>query len=310
MRALSTHSRRRHLKALARRLTLRFVRLPSIDALIGTEAVLAVTGRDTRPTILVVDDNAEIRSFLRPALEDAGFSCLEAADGAEAVYRAEASRPDLIVLDIELGDPGMDGLDVCRRIRALDLDMPVIFLTVRTTVQDIESGLRVAGPGSDYVRKLEELRHLQLGGASSGDIEVAVKSPDTRELIARIRARLPSDVQLLGPDLRLDRKRSIAERLAGDQWAEVHLQPLEYQVLKTLVDADGAAVGIWELYEKVFAGGRARAREPDDDQIDSYKSSVWVCISNLRKKLAPAGEEHYVQSVHGIGYRFRKSDAG
>ena len=266
--------------------------------------------RETRPTILVVDDNPQIRSFLRPALEDAGFACLEAADGAEAVYHAEASRPDLIVLDIELGDPGMDGLDVCRRIRALDLDMPVIFLTVRATVQDIESGLRVAGPGSDYVRKLEELRRLQLGGASTGDVEVAVKSPDTRELIARIRARLPSDVQQLGPGLRLDRKRSIAERLAGDQWAEVHLQPLEYQVLKALVDADGATVGTWELHEKVFAGGRAGAREPDDDQIDAYKNRVWVCISNLRKKLDPAGEESYVQSVHGIGYRLRTSDGG
>ncbi|MEE8519356.1 MAG: response regulator, partial [Dehalococcoidia bacterium] len=147
-------------------LTRFFVGLPSVDATIAAEPVLAVTVRDTRPTILVVDDNPQIRSFLRPALEDAGFACLEAADGAEAVYHAEASRPDLIVLDIELGDPVMDGLDVCRQIRALDLDMPVIFLTVRATVQDMESGLRVAGPGSDYVRKLEELRRLQLGGAS------------------------------------------------------------------------------------------------------------------------------------------------
>ena len=269
-----------------------------------------LTAQDTRPTILVVDDNPQIRSFLRPALEDAGFACLEAADGAEAVYHAEASRPDLIVLDIELGDPAMDGLDVCRRIRALDLNMPVIFLTVRATVQDIESGLRVAGPGSDYVRKLEELRHLQLSDASAGDIEVAVKSPDTRELIARIRALLPSDVQQLAPGLRLDRKRSIAERLTDDQWAEVHLQLLEYQVLKALVDADGATVGSWELYEKVFAGGRAGDHGSDDDQVDAYKNSVWVCISNLRKKLDPPGEESYVQSVHGIGYRFRMSEAG
>ena len=82
----------------------------------------------------MVDDSPQIRSFLRPALEDAGFAYLEAADGSEAVDDAEAPCPDLIVLDIELGDPEMVGLGVCRRIRALDLDMPVIFLTVRATV--------------------------------------------------------------------------------------------------------------------------------------------------------------------------------
>ena len=103
---------------------------------------------DTRPTILLVDDNPQIRSFIRPALEDNGFNCVEAVDGDEAVYQAEASHPDLIVLDIELGDPGMDGLDVCKRIRGLGLTMPVIFLTVRATAEDLEHGLRLAGPGS------------------------------------------------------------------------------------------------------------------------------------------------------------------
>ena len=72
--------------------------------------------RDTRPTVLLVDDNPQIRSFIRPALEDSGFKCIEAVDGDDAIYQAEASHPDLIVLDIELGDPGMDGLDVCKRI--------------------------------------------------------------------------------------------------------------------------------------------------------------------------------------------------
>ena len=117
--------------------------------------------RDTRPTILLVDDNPQIRSFIRPALEDSGFRCIE-VDGDEAVYHAEASLPALIVLDIELGDPDMDGLDVCKRIRMMGLRMPVIFLTVRANVEDLEYGLRVAGPGSDYVRKLEELRRMQV----------------------------------------------------------------------------------------------------------------------------------------------------
>ena len=199
--------------------------------------------RDTRPTILLVDDNPQIRSFIKPALEDNGFNCVEAVNGDEAVYQAEASRPDLIVLDIELGDPDMDGLDVCKRIRALGLIMPVIFLTVRANVEDLEYGLRVAGPGSDYVRKLEELRRMQVEGEDVGNVQVALKAPDTHDLIARIRARLPRDVQELGPFLRIDRKRMNVGRRIREGWEETRLQPLEYEVLKSLVDADGRVVG-------------------------------------------------------------------
>ncbi len=81
----------------------------------------------TKPTILLVDDNPQIRSFIRPALEENGFGCLEAANGDEAISLAESHLPDLVVLDIELGDPALDGLDVCKRMRTLGLTMPVIF---------------------------------------------------------------------------------------------------------------------------------------------------------------------------------------
>ena len=77
-------------------------------------------GIEQRRTVLLMDDNPQIRSFIRTALEDGGFKCLEAADGDEALYQAEASHPDLIVLDIELEDPDMDGLDVCT-LRRIDL---------------------------------------------------------------------------------------------------------------------------------------------------------------------------------------------
>ncbi len=264
---------------------------------------------DTRPTILLVDDNPQIRSFIRPALEDSGFNCMEAVDGDEAVYQAEASRPDLIVLDIELGDPDLDGLDVCKRIRALGLTMPVIFLTVRANVEDLEYGLRVAGPGSDYVRKLEELRRMQVQDEGLGNVQVALKAPDTHDLIARIRARLPRDMQELGPYLRMDRKRRTVETLVDNRWEETTLQPLEYEVLKTLVDADGAVVGTWELFDKVFQGGFDDSDDLDDPAIDNYKNRVWVCIANLRNKIDPDGERDYVQTVHGIGYRFRAKDS-
>jgi len=261
--------------------------------------------RDTRPTILLVDDNPQIRSFIRPALEDSGFNCIEASDGDEAVYHAEDSQPDLIVLDIELGDPDMDGLDVCKRIRTLGLRMPVIFLTVRATVEDLEHGLTVAGPGSDYVRKLAELRRMQVEGEAAGDVQVALKAPDTHELIARIRTRLPVDVQELDPCLRIDRKGRTVERKVDEDWAPTALQPLEYDVFKTLVDADGAVVGTWELFDRVFQGGTV---ESEGSEVENYKNRVWVCIANLRKKIDPEGKSDYIQTVHGIGYRFRARD--
>ena len=262
--------------------------------------------RESRQTILLVDDNPQIRSFIRPALEDGGFRRIEAANGDEAVYEAESSHPDLIVLDIELGDPAMDGLDTCKRIRSLGLNMPVIFLTVRTTAEDLESGLRVAGPGSDYVKKLQELRRMQVEGEGISNLQIAPKGSDTRELIARIRARLPVDLQALGSDLRLDRKSHSVIRRIDRSWQPVSLQPLEYEVLETLVDANGAVVGTWDLYERVFEargdGWDGEAAPP----VENYKNRVWVCIANLRRKLRSDDVHEYVETVHGIGYRFRE----
>ena len=258
---------------------------------------------------MLVDDNPQIRSFIRPALEDNGFHCVEAVDGDEAVYEVEASKTDRIVLDIELGDPSMDGLDVCKRIRALGHTMPVIFLTVRATVEDLEYGLQLAGPGSDYVRKLQELRRMQMQDDEVGDLEIALKAPDTHELIARIRARLPRDVQELSADLRLNRKHRIVERRVAERWEQVRLQHLEYEVFKVIVDRDGGVVGTWELFDRVFQGGYDSLDSSDEPDIENYKNRVWVCVANLRRKIDPDSEHDYIQTVHGIGYRLHREDS-
>ena len=264
---------------------------------------------DAKPTILLVDDNPQIRSFIRPALEDSGFICVEAVDGEQALYLFEDAQPDLIVLDIELGDPDLDGLDVCKRIRALGSSVPVIFLTVRATFEDLERGLQRAGPGGDFVRKLEELRRIQVDGEDIGNVQVALKAPDTHELIARIRARLPMDVQDLGSRLRISRRQRKVERRIGEEWEEVHLQRLEYESFKTLVDADGAVVGTWELFDRVFQGGLHHAEELEEAGADNYRNRVWVCIANIRKKIYPTGERDYIQTLQRIGYRFRTTDS-
>jgi len=253
-----------------------------------------------RQTILLVDDNPHIRSFIRPALEDSGYKCIEAVNGEEAVYQVEEHLPDLIVLDIELGDPDLDGLDVCKRIRSLGFKIPVIFLTVRSTIDDLERGLHVA---DDYVEKLEELRQIE-----GGDLHIAVKGSDTRALIARIRVRLPRDVQELGPDLRITPKQRKVEHLIAGLWEEVRLQPLEYETFKMLVDSDGAVVDTLELFDSVFQGGSHDSEELGESAVDSYRERVHVCISNIRRKIDPHAEHDYIKNLHGVGYRFRTSD--
>ena len=257
-------------------------------------------GMYARPTILLVDDNPHIRSFIKPALEDSGFKCVEAANGEEAVYQVEETHPDLIVLDIELGDPDMDGVDTCKRIRSLGFNMPVIFLTVRATIEDLERGLHLA---DDYVGKLEELRQIE-----GGDLQIAVKGPDTRALIARIGARLPRDIQELGTHLRFTRKQRKVEHLIAGRWEEAHLTPLEYETFKTLVDADEAVVGTLDLLDRVFQGGSHDSEELGESALDNDRERVWVCISNIRRKIDPHGDHDYIKNLHGVGYRFSTSD--
>src|SRR5512137_1539991 len=89
-----------------------------------------------RAKVLLVDDNPRVRSFVRPALEDAGFDCIEAEDGWSALDIIADENPDLIVLDIMLGDDDMSGLDVCKKIRRDGISTPVIFLTIKDRRDD------------------------------------------------------------------------------------------------------------------------------------------------------------------------------
>jgi len=177
---------------------------------------------------------------------------------------------------------------------------------VRTTAEDLESGLRVAGPGSDYVKKLQELHRMQVEGEGISNLQIARKGSDTRELIARIRARLPVDLQALGSDLRLDRKSRSVIRRVDRSWQPVPLQPLEYEVLETLVDANGAVVGTWDLYARVFEARGDSCEGGDAPPVENYKNRVWVCIANLRRKLRSDDAHEYVETVHRIGYRFQE----
>src|SRR5215471_17279904 len=112
-------------------------------------AMTAVTEGDPIPKVLVVDDEPNIRELVQVALKFHGCAVTTSATGADALALAETADPDLIVLDVVL--PDIDGFEVCRRLRASDNDVPVIFLTARDTTSDTVTGLTLGG--DDYITK-------------------------------------------------------------------------------------------------------------------------------------------------------------
>src|SRR6185369_10050838 len=123
----------------------------------ATECATVMTDNDRIPQVLVVDDEPNIRELVQVALKFHGCAVSTAAGGMDAIQQAEALRPDLIVLDVVM--PDLDGFEVCRRLRAMGNEVPVIFLTARDTSSDTVTGLALGG--DDYVQAV-------LGGGAGG----------------------------------------------------------------------------------------------------------------------------------------------
>jgi DNA-binding response OmpR family regulator len=222
-------------------------------------------------TILVVDDEPRIVQLVRDYLEHAGFTVLVASDGKEALRSARTGRPDLIVLD--LGLPGLDGLDVARELRR-DGEVPIIMLTARTEESDKLVGLELGA--DDYLTK--------------------PFSP--KELVARVRAvlrraeslRSPSDVIRVGPDVELDVSRMEA-RFGGRR---IDLTKTEFQLLAAMARQPGRVFTRAQLLDAV----RGVA-------FESYERAIDAHIKNIRKKVEPDPRSpRFVLTVFGVGYRF------
>jgi two-component system alkaline phosphatase synthesis response regulator PhoP len=221
-------------------------------------------------TILVVDDEARIVKLVRDYLERAGFHVLSAHDGETALTLARVEQPDLIVLDLML--PGVDGLDVCRRLRQ-ESGVPIIMLTARVEEADRIVGLELGA--DDYVTK--------------------PFSPG--ELVARVRATLRRVNGQVGPttilrtgDFELDTA-SLMATVAGES---LDLTPTEFQLLAILVRQPGRIFSREQLLEAVHGVA-----------FDGYDRSVDSHIKNLRRKIEPDPRKpRYVQTVYGVGYRF------
>ncbi|MFQ5966209.1 MAG: response regulator [Acidimicrobiia bacterium] len=221
-------------------------------------------------TVLIVEDELKITRLVRDYLSQAGFAVIEAADGQAALALARAERPDMIVLD--LGLPGMDGLDVARRLRETS-SVPIIMLTARTEETDRIVGLELGA--DDYITK--------------------PFSP--KELIARIRAVLRrADATLGGGEvvragqLTID----IPKRRVTVRDESVELTPTEFDLLLTLARHPGRIYTRAQLLDSVHGVA-----------FDSYERSIDAHIKNIRRKIeSDPHRPELLLTVYGVGYRF------
>ncbi|MFN3946143.1 MAG: response regulator transcription factor [Allosphingosinicella sp.] len=223
-------------------------------------------------TILIVDDDPHIRQLLVFALGKAGLDTIEAADGEAALTQVDAHGPDLVILDINM--PQMDGLEVCRRLRAAG-DLPILFLSSRDDEIDRVLGIELGA--DDYVVKPFSPREV-VARAMAILRRTAARPPAAEENRPAIRHGLLS----LDPD-------GWRAEWAG---SEVPLTVTEFTILRTLASMPGKIFTRDAIIDRVRGPGFALT----DRTVDSH-------VRNLRAKFAQAGGSDIVETRAGVGYR-------
>lgn len=221
-------------------------------------------------SILVVEDELDLSRVLRDYLERAGYRVDTAHDGPSAVSRYQHSRPDLVLLDLNL--PGMDGLDVARTMRR-ERDVPIIMVTARVEETDRLIGLELGA--DDYITKPFSPR------------EVVAR---VRAVLRRARGELQLPEILRAADIEIDQVRHRV-LVAGET---VELTPTEFELLAALARYPGRVFRRLELLEAT-----------QGDAYEGYERTIDAHIKNLRAKIEPNPKKpSYIQTVYGIGYRF------
>ncbi|WP_428560272.1 MAG: response regulator [Solidesulfovibrio sp. DCME] len=225
--------------------------------------------------ILVVDDEQPIRRFLRTVLEDQGYTVSEAATGKQGL--AMATSPGLALVLLDLGLPDLDGLEMLPLLRAVT-DVPVIVLSARET---------------------QEAKVAALDG---GAVDYLTKPFGVGELSARIRVALrlaaakagPVPQQVVSGALRVD----LAHRQVRLDGQEVHLTPIEYNLLAYLAKNAGKVITHRQLLQAVWGGGAA-----------DREHYLRIYIHQLRHKIEPTPScPRFLRTEPGVGYRFLLHD--
>jgi DNA-binding response OmpR family regulator len=227
------------------------------------------------PTILLVDDEDAIQKLLSFPLRRDGYEVIEARDGEAALARFAEEKVDLVVLDLAL--PKLDGLEVCRRLRARS-EVPIIMLTARDDEVDKIIGLEIGA--DDYITKPFSIREFR---------------SRVRALLRRASMAVATDLDediVVGP-LRLDRGRRRVE-IDG---RSPELTYVEFELARVLAGAPGRVFSRQDLLEAVW--GSSEYRDP---------RTIDVHIRHLREKLErDSSRPELVLTVRGVGYRFRET---
>ena len=221
-------------------------------------------------TILVVDDEPKIVELARDYLAHAGFSVMTSGDGPSAVATVGGRHPDLVVLD--LGLPGMDGLDVMRAIRR-DSEIPVVMLTARDDEVDKLLGLELGA--DDYITKPFSPRELV--ARVRAVLRRTERRPEVTDLI-RV-----SGVSIDVPRMRVD--------IDG---RSIELTATEFEILTTLARQPGRIFTRSQLLDAVHGVA-----------FESYERAIDTHVKNIRRKLEPDPRRpRYLLTAYGVGYRF------
>jgi DNA-binding response OmpR family regulator len=223
--------------------------------------------------ILVVDDKIDDKSDeiseLPRLLREHGYEVESTSDGSAAYDLFWECNPDLVLLDIVFQNQPLDGIELCRAIRQNGSDVPIILITA--VMKETEQVLR---------------------GFEAGADDYVIRPRDNREILARIRANLPPEVLIFDDYLMIDfvSRRVWVKR--GEDWTEVHLQRLQFELLDVLVMNAGRIVASTSLKDRVWG------KPVSDDILAAY-------INRLRKKLEPDPDHpKYIETIRGLGYRF------
>jgi two-component system KDP operon response regulator KdpE len=227
---------------------------------------------DSKITILVVDDEAPIRRFLKSSLSGAGYKVVEALTGAECLSLAASHHPDVILLD--LGLPDQDGLDVLKQLR-VDCQTPVIILSARENESDKVAGLE--NGADDYLTKPFGMGEL------TARLKVALRHAHTNDQ--------PEEPILQSGDLTIDHEKHLVLK----RGAEIHLTPNEWGILEILSRHPGKLVTQTQLLKEVWGD----AWKDNTHYLRTY-------LHQLRHKLEddPARPKWLVTEP-GVGYRFK-----
>ena len=230
-----------------------------------------------RRLIMIVDDDAALGEMLSIVLDSNGFATVACQDGLRAVEMFPTIRPDLVLLDVML--PGLDGVQVARRIRQ-DADTPIIMLTAKSDTTDVVKGLEAGA--DDYVSKPFEVAELM------ARIGARLRLPKADATSHETQTNLPD--RLCRGLLEMNR----VEHTARKNGADLHLTPMEFELLYTLAAHEGEALSRTNLLKEVWgydSGGDTRL--------------VNVHVQRLRMKVEDDPETpRIVRTVRGIGYKF------